>query len=64
MARRVYMAKRWSDAVREQRYGPAPEVKKITRVGRCTCGGGSFSLKVENREWTRECRSCGEVTQI
>lgn len=65
MARRVYMAKkRWSDAVREQRYGPAPAPEEKTTVGRCKCGAGTFKLKVVNREWTRRCLVCEEVTQI
>lgn len=59
------MARRkWSDAVREQRYGPAPAPKEKTPVGRCKCGAGTFRLRVVEGNWTRRCLVCEEVTQI
>jgi len=55
------MAKpRWSDAVREQREGPAPELKVKLRHGRCGCGAGRFKLSVLKGKWTRTCKECGE----
>lgn len=59
------MAKpKWSDAVREQREGPAPEPEVKMRHGRCECGDGRFKLRVARSEWTRTCKGCGEEQEV
>ncbi|MBG9785610.1 hypothetical protein ABD70_17650 [Alkalihalobacillus lehensis] len=52
--------KRWNEAVREQREGPAPEPEVRMRHGRCECGAGKFKLSVHKGKWTQTCKECGE----